>query len=184
MKKLATIALIGALGVGVVACAPHKSASQQEGHAADVSLRDFLRSQPVPIFDWSQLRQNLIELETAQAHTTATYSFMFSRGATGKGDPVAQCPSIGFPIPSTYQLTNPLKKSDNVALGQLEANGIYTGDTSGTYVMCLQPNGKAYASYWEGDVLTMTGTAKWNYATHQAELVGVPSFNFSSGRGK
>ena len=180
-KKLTVLSLAAVVALG--ACgAQHTTATQSEAHAANKSLFEFIRNQPVPIFDWSQLRQNLIELETAQAHTTATYSFMFARGATGKGDPVAQCPSVGFPIPSTFQLTNPLKNTDGVALGQLEANGVYTGDTSGTYVMCLLPSGKAYASYWEGDVLTMTGTAKWNYDKHEAELVGVPSFNFSSGR--
>jgi hypothetical protein len=43
----------------------------------------------------------------------------------------------------------------------MEPTGVYTGDSSGTYVVCIAPNGDKYLSYWEGFVQTEGGPAEW-----------------------
>jgi hypothetical protein len=184
MKKALTIVVAAAAVIGLSSCSQDDgSARSQEQATAAQQLDGFLKAQPVPTVNWSQLRQNLIELQTAQAETTATTSFFFNQGVE---QPVMSCPSIGFPIPATYQLTNPDavvdlgRETGAVTVGQLESTGVYTGDTSGTYVMCVSPAGEAYAFYWEGFVSTVTGPAKWD--GERIVLTGDSSFDFSEGK--
>lgn len=177
MKKLAAIALVVLVLAG---CETGSNKAQNaDRKTAARQLAGYQKNQPTPVFTWSQLRQNLIEIETAQAHTTQTTSFFFNQGVQ---EPVSSCPSIGFPIPSTYQLTNPQAKVErhDLTLPQIEANGTYTADSTGTYVICINAQGQAYAVYWEGFVQTITGPAKWNGT--QVELIGKPSFTFSKSR--
>jgi len=150
------------------------SAREKEQREASKQLADFLVNQPIPSFPYSQLRQNLIEIETAQANSTATTAFFFNQGVA---DPIMSCPSIGFPIPSTYQLTNPWQNS---GVAQLEATGVYTGDSSGTYVICIDGTGTPYAMYWEGFVSSVSGPAQW--VDGQVVLTGKPSVEFSTGQ--
>lgn len=180
MKKFITIGIIGSLALILAGCQTD-NATQKDRATATKQLEGFQKNQPVPVFDWSQLRQNLIEIETSQARTTQTTTFFFNQGVQ---DPISSCPSIGFPIPATYQLTNPQAKvpRHDLTLPQIEANGVYTADTSGTFAICINAQGQAYANYWEGFVSTVTGPAKWNTDTHQVELVGPPSFDFSKGK--
>lgn len=197
MKKIQTFRLIGLLLAIVLiaaACADRQrseasrsEALQDETVQADRVGNRYNDTQPVPEFEWSQQRQNLIELLTAQARTTATTTFFFHLGAD---TPVAMCPSIGFPIPATYQLTNPSRGIEvetygsgaNPAVGvsQLEATGVYTADTTGTYVMCVNSDGAAFARYWEGYVMTDTGTSE--FVEGQVALLGDPTFDFSESR--
>lgn len=160
-----------------------------EEQTAEQQLDGYLRAQPVPVFNWSQLRQNLIEIQTAQANATTTTSFFFNHGIP---DPIMSCPSIGFPIPATYQLTNP----DNVVLpgsnsargsvtvAQIESTGVYTGDTSGTYAICIDDQGRGFAFYWEGFVSTVSGPATWDEETRRVVMTGSPSANFTTEGGE
>jgi hypothetical protein len=154
-----------------------------EQKIAKEQLKGFLAAQPVPTFAWSQLRQNLIELETAQADTTATTSFFFNQGVA---DPITVCPSSGFPIPPSYQLTNPEQissrsdGSDRVAVPQIESTGVYTAGSTGTYVICIDGTGDPYAFYWEGFVSTVTGPAQWKDG--QVTLTGKPTVDFTNGQ--
>lgn len=181
MKKLGLIASVLVAVVLLGAC--HKTAATNarntETRAAGIAADNLLRSQPIPIRPWSQLRQNLIELETSQADTTQTTTFFFNQGVQ---QPVQECPSIGFPIPSTTELTNPEQKiqGHDVTLPQLETTGVYPGVSTGTYVICIDGQGRAYADYWEGFVQAVTGPAKWDSATHSISLIGPPSFKFST----
>ena len=167
------------------------TAAQREQAAQNNDTSSLLNNQPVPAFTWSQLRQNMIELENAQAHTTQTTTFFFNMGVT---DPVQACPSIGFPIASTTQLTNPTQianaflhgynggyTSEGV-IGNPDPTGVYTGDSTGTYVICVDKTGKAYADYWEGFVQTVTGSAAWDKNAHQVVMIGDPTATFSTGK--
>lgn len=182
MRKFKAIIIAVTATMALSACTNQNKAANKEAKIGRKQLSAFLTNQPVPVFPNSQLRQNLIEIETAQAHSTVTTSFMFNQGVQ---DPVSVCPSIGFPIASTSQLTNPMYRvqDHDATLPQIEANGIYTGDSSGTYVICVDGNGAAYAQYWEGFVSTVTGPAKWDTATHAIVLTGAPSAEFSDGQG-
>lgn len=190
------IAVVAFFGLAADSC-QGRSQTQKDQQAAqnveaEASARiqtNYEKNQPVPERPWSQLRQNLIELETAQTDTTSTTSFFFNQGVI---DPVMSCPSVGFPIASTSQLTNPEQKiiesnsnndHGNVTLPQIDPNGIFAGNSTGTYVMCLNAQGQVYANYWEGFVQTVTGPATWKTSTHSVELTGPPSFKFSKGKG-
>jgi hypothetical protein len=180
---------IAACAVGALALTGCKNTTagtasvNDDAKQASVQLDRYQATQPVPQFDWSQLRQNLIEINTAQAETTQTTSFFFNLGTDA---PVSSCPSIGFPIASTAQLTNPEQaidpfRGDNggVTVPQIEQTGVYTGDSSGTYVICVDPAGTPYAFYWEGYVATVTGPAI--FADGEITLTGAPTFDFSDG---
>lgn len=177
MKRFTVIVLT--LAFVLAACSPQTSARRNDEKLSGQILEDLQRAHPVPQFRRSQLRQNLVELTTAQAETTQTTSFFFNMGIQ---DPVNQCPSIGFPIPATMQLTNPDipvgGSGGRVTVQQVEPTGVYTGDTTGTYVICIDARGSAYAVYWEGFVQTVTGPAE--YKNGRVELVGPPSFNFTN----
>jgi hypothetical protein len=140
---------------------------------------DMQKATPIPKFAHSQLRENLKDIITAQAKATQTTSFFFNQGVS---QPVSSCPSIGFPIPSTAQLTNPDQKikSHDITLPQMEPTGIYSGDSTGTYVICIDATGGTYATYWEGFVQTVTGPAEWKDGT--VSLIGPSSFDFDTGK--
>lgn len=181
-KIVALLAPVAAFSGCTVSSQPESVA--QDKASADANLNRLNDAQPIPAFSWSQIRQNLIEINRAQAETTQTTTFFFNLGVT---NPVTSCPSIGFPIPSTAQLTNPFQAIGDIGdngsgavIAQSEQTGIYTGDSSGTYVICVDALGKAYAAYWEGFVYAVTGPAEWDVTAGQAKLVGPPSFEFSA----
>lgn len=180
------LGVVGILALSASSC-DDNGARQQEENTAEAQLNQFLQSQPIPRFNYSQLRQNLIEIETAQANSTATTSFMFLLSGSGATGPlVHSCPSIGFPIPSTYQLTNPqqvIGRDSRVAIPQLESNGVYTGDTTGTYVICVGDDGKPFAFYHEGFVATVTGPAHWDVEKGEIVMDGPSSAEFSAAKG-
>lgn len=158
-----------------------RKARRADTKAAGAQLRQYQQAQPVPRFTNSQLRQNLIEIETAQVNATATTSFMFLLAGTGASGPlVKSCPSIGFPIPATYQLTSPDQTAgDGAVVSQLEANGVFTGETTGTYVMCVGDDGKPFAFYHEGYVSTVTGPAHWDTGKGEIVMDGSSSAKFT-----
>lgn len=180
---LAVLALV--LATGASDCSGKDEATKRDEQLSAAQLDQFQRAQPVPRFTSSQLRQNLIEIETAQANATVTTSFMFLMAGSGSTGPlVHSCPSIGFPIPATYQLTNPQQGINGdggigYALPQIEATGVYTGDTTGTYVMCIGADGKPFAFYHEGFVATVTGPAHWDNAKGEIVMDGTSSAEFT-----
>lgn len=163
----------------------NKTTNQRaEQNQANVGISEILRNQPVPAFAYSQIRQNLVEIETAQAQGVQTTTFFFNQGVP---DPIMSCPSIGAPIATTTELTNPQQTDPhggqygggNTVISQMDPTGVYTGQSSGTYIMCIDAQGKPYATYWEGFVQTVFGPATWDKNTHQVQLTGPASFNFS-----
>jgi hypothetical protein len=187
-KKALFIAFLVVMGLALAACGKNTNSADEKASAVSNRIQTrYLKSQPLPEAAFSQLRQNLIEIEKAQIDTTQTSTFFFARGASGTGTPVFSCPSIGFPIPSTYQLTNPTKMDSGhdgraATINQIEATGVFTGDSAGTYVICVDSEGDGYAVYWEGDVLAFAGPAAYDETTRRVELVGQPTVNFSTGK--
>lgn len=150
------------------------SAARNDRTQTDRQLGRYQANQPVPDFDWSAYRQTAIDIESAKVHAVATTTFFFNQGATR---PIRSCPSLGFPIPSTVQLTNPMQEigGAGATIGQMEPNGTYTGESSATYVVCAAPDGTRYVVYWEGFVYTEGGPARWNDDTGMVELTGKPT---------
>lgn len=189
MKKpikyiVGSILLAGLLTAGASSCSAESSSSTNaDEKVSEDMLRDFQRSQPVEVAKYSQYRENLRDVLRTQVTATATTTFLFNQGVQ---DPIMSCSSIGFPIPSTAQLTNPQKIEDryegDVAIPQVEPNGVFTGESSGTYVVCRDANGRAFGDYWEGNVNAVTGPAEWDYDKKQIVLIGAPTGDFSTGK--
>jgi hypothetical protein len=190
MRKLA-IAITVALGlVGLASCSSTPSAAQKESQAQNDISSQLVTNQPPPNAPYSQLRQNVIEVENAQIKGVQTTSFFFNQGVQ---DPAKTCPSIGYPIPVTDSLTNPQQIAGGYAggggnygigvIGQMDPNGVYGGDSTGTYVMCVNGSGQAVATYWEGHVGTEPSAAVWDEATHSIKDTGPATFHFSTSKG-
>lgn len=179
MKR--TALALAVLALGATACTANKNAAQKADRAvSNEILTKYQQSQPVPVFDYSQLRQNLIEIENVQARSTVTHTFFFNLGQV---DPLYDCASIGLPIPSTYQLTAGDAKysgHSDAVVPQIEANGVYTADSTGTHVICLDAAGKAYDFYWEGFVASVTHDATWDYGTHKMVVTGASTAEFTA----
>ena len=185
-KILAGVMLVATLATACNEGVKVPTGQAQEDKQQRQSTESLVNNQPLPHFNYSQARQNFIELETAMATGVQSTSFFFNQGAV---DPIDTCPSIGVPIPNTASLSNPQQVvtdhnqygGGNVAIGQMDPIGIYVPSSStGTFVVCVDAQGKAYANYWEGFVKTVFAPAKWNEQTHKVELVGPPSFAFST----
>lgn len=162
-KSIATIAGAVALTLGLSACegdGNNVQANDQKKAASQLDI--YQKNQPVPLFDWSQYRATLIDILNAQVHGQVTTSFFFNQGVD---NPIHTCPSIGFPVPTTAQLTNPDQAFDwhetSAVLPQPEQSGVYTGDSSGTYAVCVAPSGQKYIKYWEGFIDTVGAPAHW-----------------------
>lgn len=181
MKKLIALLAAVAAALTMTACTSN-NANKRDAQVSRAILGQYEISQPVPQFKWSQIRQTAIDIETAQARSTQTTTFFFNLGVT---DPVMSCPSIGFPVASTTQITNPQQsvggpESGNVPISQIDPNGIYSGDSSGTYVLCVDGKGQTYGDYWEGYVYTTTGPAVWDVKAHTVKRTGPSSFQFQT----
>lgn len=164
-KFIAAFAVVALALFALVSCTSDDTKTARDTFKNDrdataQSLTKQQASQPTPVIPWSQFRQSVIDITLAKAKGTQTTSFFFLEGIGIVGG----CASIGFPVPSTAQLTAPEAKypgHHNFTVPQAESTGVYTGDSSGTYTICLNSNGKPYFNYWEGYVMSVTGTARY-----------------------
>ncbi|MFJ4653812.1 hypothetical protein ACIP5Y_21305 [Nocardia sp. NPDC088792] len=182
-RPLLTAGFATAVLSTIVACGSSTSAvNQRDTNAIASQLDIYQRNQPIPAGTFSQYRQTLISVENAQIHGVATTSFFFVQGSSA---PYKVCPSIGFPVPSTGQLTNPQQvvsrgETGLTTLPQMEPNGTFTGDSSGTYVTCVAGDGTKYVVYAEGFVHTEGGAAHWDKASATVVVDGAPTVTMAS----
>jgi len=180
--------------VGLSACSSQGSSTntvKSEQKKQTAITQQLEQNQPIPQLKYSQLRQNLIEIKTAEAKGVQTTTFFFQMGDQ---NPVFSCPSIGAPIDAGDQLTNPNQIVHDgypnggaaLTIDQMDPTGEYsTGNGSaGTYSVCLDGSGNEFAQYWEGQVMTVFAPAVWDPAAAAAgksgiKLVGKPTFDFS-----
>lgn len=177
MKRLIACLTAALVCLGLTACTPDAQTTiEKDSKNSATQLSRYQKNQPVPQYDWSQYRQTLIDVESAQVHGVATTTFFFNQGVRG---PVKVCPSIGFAMPSTAQLTAPDQvvgyESTPAVVAQSENNGVYTGDSSGTYVVCVSASGVKFISYWEGFVHVEGGPAHWDEKTGMIVDDGAPT---------
>lgn len=162
-RTLALVPIAGVAVLGLSACTnPGPSAAQNDQRVSNSLMETYQRDQPVPTGNYSEMRQTVIEVEQAEIKGTATTTFFLSND----GKVIKSCPSIGYPVPATTQLTNPEQSQAHgqygdgtITLPQPDPTGVYSGDTSGTYVVCVQGDGTKRVDYWEGYVETEGGQA-------------------------
>lgn len=176
LKKIILGVAALALALTMTACTSGASTSSDQKRSGQ-TLRALDKSQPVPVFNYSQIRQTLIDAETAQADTTQTTTFFFVQGVP---NPVFFCPSIGFPVPATWQVTNPTQmqhyNGNPYTLDQIDPNGIYGGATAATYALCVGAGGKVYLHHAEEFAHAVAGPAKWDETLHRIVMTGDPTF--------
>jgi len=193
MKHLTGWRRAAATGVAALALAGLASACTSSGGTpsslskntteSNNQLNTYNRQQPIPQANFSWYRQALIDVENAQIHGVDTTTFEFNMGVQ---NPLKVCASRGYPVASTSQLTNPYQALWNnagtngnagVAVGQLEPNGVYTGDSTGTYIVCVNSASLLEIDYWEGFVETEGGPAVWR--NNQIVDIGNPTVKLS-----
>ena len=159
MKKH-IISILPVVGLCLMAdsCDTPKSAAQKEAAIVEQQNQIYAAAQPAPIFDWSLERHLMTELYKARNNAVVTYSYVRNQ-YTGKI--LSSCLSVGFPISAATQLTSP-ESMQRIAydggyaydrLPQNEPNGLFSpAESRGTYVMCLNKDGKVTPRYYEEDV--------------------------------
>lgn len=168
-RRLRLCAALTAGAIALGACSDMKGESNQGAarNNRDESARvaeGFSRvndSQQVPVYDYSQLRQTLIEAQNVQAEG----AYGTAEVTSLDGQLIWWCPTSGMPIPSTYELTSPEQfveppdrgGQEDVPMPQGEPTGVYTGDSEATYVLCLDDAGNAFLRYEEGQVRWSSG---------------------------
>lgn len=175
--------------VVLAACGSSPATGDQTEHASQQGITaQFEKNQPIPAPLRSQMRQNLIEIEQAQADGVQTTSFFFNPNVQ---DPFLVCPSVGTPISASASLTNPEQLVHDSTystygwgtIGQMDPNGVYTpADTLGTYVVCIGAGGKAIPTYAEGYVHVEYAPATWDYTQHRIVVTGAPTAKFTTGK--
>jgi hypothetical protein len=181
-KKLAGgIAAPLVLVAALAGCTHNQSAQQREQSQQTSDTQSLEQSQPIPHYNYSQIRQTAIDAQDIAANGTQTTSFFFMMG---NQDPIFSCPSLGEPVPNTAQLSNPEQIAPisgrygggATNLPQMDPDGIYaTSSSSGTYVICVSGSGAKYLQYWEGDVMTVAAGATWDTAKHTLKVTGAPT---------
>lgn len=157
-RRIAVLFVGLALVVGGIAGCNATTASVAHDQAeTNAQLQQYQAVQPVPFFNWSMMRQVLIDIYQAQNEARQTWAVIVSN----TGTPIFSCESEGYPIPVTTQLTNESQIAvTNIngsnytgVVGQMEPNGTYSGNSLGTYVLCVRPDGTLAPVYAEPYVL-------------------------------
>jgi hypothetical protein len=178
---IASAALAGLVALAGCSHAPNTQQKEQNAQTGDTS--SLITNQPLPHYNFSQIRQTAIDIENIEAQGTQTTSFFFNQGVQ---DPIFVCPSLGLPVPNTAQLSNPQQiapVSGNYGggtqvIGQMDPNGIYApSSSSGTAVICVNASGQPYVKYWEGFVDAVTAPATWDYTHHVEKVTGAPTYS-------
>lgn len=183
-KRVRVLAATAAAGCALLlSTAGACSSSSSNGNAitnAQQGVQDsqYAYVQPLPYFPFSQIRQDLIEIEAINALGIASTTFFFNSGVP---NPILVCPSVGVPVPTTDQMSNPYQAQWNgsnngngqdgpgagnsdagVPIGQDEPMGVYTGDSTGTNSLCINGTGGQYEGYNEAFDVSVTAPAYWN----------------------
>ena len=153
MKKLATLMLVALL---VASCGGINNSTTQEQGVVNAQQQQYNKAQPIPFYDYSLQRQALIDIYNSQNQNSQTWDVVTSYS----GQFLFQCEAVGWPIPAAAQLSNPSQVVEvqgawnkiNGVVGLAEPNGIYTGNTQGTYILCSRPDGKIAPVYTENNV--------------------------------
>lgn len=167
-RRVAAALTVLVLALASAACSDGgggKSSASQNGRDEQRSIATsfgrVIDAQQIPVIDWSQERQTLIDTLMIRAdgsHGTAEVTAL-------DGSLLWWCPTAGAPIPSTYQLSNPEAFVDppdrggqtDVLIPQGEPTGVYPGSSEATYILCLDDAGKAFLRYDEANVRWTSG---------------------------
>lgn len=158
------------IGFGLASCSEYgkndteskqREAVNSESTAAATGFTRLIKSQQIPVFDYSQERQTLIDVLGVRARGTHGTAIVTSM----TGELLWWCPTQGAPVPSTYQLTPSQQYVDipsdetksKLPVDQGEQTGVYTGESAATWVICLDDAGTPFGQYDEANVRWTAG---------------------------
>lgn len=166
---IALLACVGLVVTTTTACnledsgkKDNKNAEERERDATGRAMDRMTQSQQVPEFDFSEERQTLVDVLTVRANSTHGTAMVYNFDGSLRW----WCPTIGAPVPSTYQLTNPWQVEWRSGSGgddasaitsRAEPTGVYSADSQATWVKCVDDNGTAFGKYAESDVEWASG---------------------------
>lgn len=152
-RTLFTTLAILLIALLFTACYP-TSVSDVEETQQESGNMAIVQNQPVPdLGGYSFERQIVIETYLARNRTIATYAYIM----TFDGRFIEICPSIGYPIPYSTQMTNPQRgeyeKGTVITIPNAEPNSLYPPDNAAaTLVQCVNPDGSVSPVYIEENV--------------------------------
>jgi len=186
-NKFLTIAAGALLVLALAACSEGNKgdtgdAREREQASINTSFDRVTQSQQVPAFDYSQERQTLIDVLTMRAEGTHGTAY----ATTFDGTLIWWCPSVGAPVPSTYQLTNPDQivggdgeRTEEQVIPLGEPTGVYTGASAATWTVCLDDQGTPFGKYEEANVGWTSGVVNGLPAEQRARVDEI-TFEFSA----
>lgn len=168
MKKSIVLVLVLVMAFVLAACLASDQAQYAEREQQGKGVLAIVQNQPIPdLGGYSFERQVVIETYLARNNTVSTFAYLF----TFDGKIVEICPSIGYPIPYSTQLSNP---SDMSGRANPEANSLYPpSDAAATLVQCVNSDGSVSPTYIEDNVMAFPYRIKSDYAF---EKIGESSF--------
>lgn len=161
LRRVLTVIIPTILTVVLVACSQAPASNLRDETKIVSQQQDiYNKAQPIPLYDFSEQRNTLIQIYNAKNEARQTWALFMSQ----TGVPVYPyvCPSIGLPIPADTQLSNPeqLVYHGNYsysAVPQPEPDGLYNSSgTDATYVVCIRTNGQPELIYTENKVTSVS----------------------------
>jgi hypothetical protein len=185
-EKLGWIVAIALAILGLLtACGGQSNGVGKEAGQASVGINQILNNQPVEAFKYSQYRTEAQQIEAAQASTLQTTTFYFLPGVP---NPIKVCLSVGYPIDSDTEISNPQQAVASgtnglTSIGQMDPNGVYLGPSTGSYSECVRDDKALAIDYGQELEHTEAGLAKWDPVNHQIVDYGDPDFKFTKTTG-
>jgi len=180
MRRYA-IALLGLVLLLAACDSSDEEARKAEERQAGTQLETYQKVQPVPFYDFSQVRDTLIQINTLLIEGRQGFATIVNPLT---GEPIFSCPSVGFPIPADTQVTNPANVArEGAVVEQIEPNGTFTSkNTQGTYILCVADGGKAIPVYSEPPVIASGAPLVFDPETGRYQFAGEPSMVVEVGR--
>lgn len=186
LKRLAAATLAGAALLLAAGCSNSQNAGNADEHNTSGAIWSYYEKVQPPYVPTqrSVYRDNLNFVEAAHVLGLNTTSFFWQNG---RSDPYFWCPSRGGAVPNTAELTNPQyvqpdpnASAGSVVVGNMDPDGVYPpSSSSGTYVTCIDSQGRDYLFYAEGEVSQVSAAATWDYAANHGHggiiVTGAPA---------
>lgn len=183
MKNKLILIILMFIIMGNSSCRSNTQTSK-DVKAVQRQQKQFSKSQPLPVFDWSLERHLVIQLYQMRNIKAATHSVWRADYGMIEGD----CSSIGFGIPYDTSVTNPLMSTDVEEEGwdteglttieQAEPNGLFSSkNTSATWVLCASKSGSVEPIYVETKVTVYPYMVSVDYDKNRVVKVGKSSVN-------
>ncbi len=157
----ALVVLLAILGMLVLSADSCSSSNSQESTQVSSQQDIYNRHQPAPLYQYSNERAALVQiLNQRTSGNLNTWTVWYSND----GKPLGMCPSKGYPIPYSTELTNPLQATNGpsgggeTSVGQMDPQGTYpSSSTLATWVLCIEgSSGSIHPLYIEPLVITYT----------------------------